>query len=53
MSVATILSKMRVLLVEDEPTMRKFVAELLRQIGIHQIHEASEGKGALVEAIKF
>jgi CheY-like chemotaxis protein len=33
--------------------MRKFVADLLRQIGIHQIHEASEGKGALVEAIKF
>jgi CheY-like chemotaxis protein len=39
--------------VDDEPIMRKFVADLLRQIGIHQINEASEGKGALVEAIKF
>ncbi len=53
MIVATIPSKMRVLLVDDEPIMRKFVADLLRQMGIHQIHEASEGKGALVEAIKF
>ena len=44
---------MRVLLVDDEPIMRKFVADLLRQSGIRQIHEASEGKGALVDAIKF
>jgi two-component system chemotaxis response regulator CheY len=51
--VTTIPSKMRVPLVDDEPIMRKFVADILRQIGIHQIHEASEGKGALVEAIKF
>jgi CheY-like chemotaxis protein len=48
-----IFSKMRVLLVDDEPLMRTFVAELLRQIGIHQIHEASDGKSALMEAIKF
>jgi CheY-like chemotaxis protein len=51
--VTTIPSKMRVLLVDDELIMRKFVADLLRQISVHQIHEASEGKGALVEAIKF
>jgi CheY-like chemotaxis protein len=44
---------MRVLLVDDEPITRKFVIDLLRQMGIHQIHEVSEGKGALVEAIKF
>lgn len=44
---------MRVLLVDDEPQMRTFVSELLRRFGIHQIHEASDGKGALVEAIKF
>ncbi len=49
----TILSKIRVLLVDDEPIMRKFVSELLRQIGIHQIHEAADGKSALVEAITF
>jgi CheY-like chemotaxis protein len=48
-----ILSKLRVLLVDDEPIMRKFVSELLRQMGIHQIHEATDGQGALVEAIKF
>jgi CheY-like chemotaxis protein len=51
--MATILSKLRVLLVDDEPIMRKLAMELLRQIGIHQIHEATDGKGALVEAIKF
>lgn len=49
----TILSKMRVLLVDDEAIMRKHVSELLRQMGIHQIHEAAEGKTALVEAIRF
>lgn len=49
----TILSKIRVLLVDDEPLTRKFVSELLRQIGIHQIHEATDGKSALVEAITF
>jgi CheY-like chemotaxis protein len=32
---------MRVLLVDDEAIMRKIVADLLRQTGIHQIHEAS------------
>jgi CheY-like chemotaxis protein len=48
-----IFSKLRVLLVDDEPLMRKFVSELLRQIGVHQIHEAADGKSALVEAIKF
>lgn len=51
--MAIILSKLRVLLVDDEPIMRKLVIELLRQTGIHQIHEAMDGKGALVEAIKF
>ena len=49
----TILSRIRVLLVDDEPIMRKLVSELLRQIGIHQIHEAADGKAALVEAITF
>lgn len=48
-----ILSKMRVLLVDDEALMRRFVSELLRQMGIHQIREAADGKSALVEAIKF
>lgn len=48
-----ILSKMRVLLVDDEALMRRFVSELLRQMGIHQIREAADGKIALVEAIKF
>jgi CheY-like chemotaxis protein len=51
--MAAILSKLRVLLVDDEPIMRKFVSELLRQIGIHQIQEAIDGQGALVEAITF
>ncbi|RFO94797.1 response regulator [Rhodoferax lacus] len=51
--MAKILSKLRVLLVDDEPIMRRLVMELLLQIGIHQIHEAGDGKGALVEAIKF
>ena len=51
--MTTILSKLRVLLVDDEPIMRKYVSELLRQIGIHQIQEATDGQGALVEAIKF
>jgi CheY-like chemotaxis protein len=51
--MATIVSKLRVLIVDDEPIMRTFVSELLRQMGIHQIHEAKDGKTALVEAIKF
>jgi CheY-like chemotaxis protein len=51
--MAKILSKLRVLLVDDEPIMRRLVTELLRQIDIHQIHEATDGKGALVKAIKF
>jgi two-component system chemotaxis response regulator CheY len=50
---AMIFSNMRVLLVNDEPIIRKFVADLLRQIGIHQIHEAPQGRGALVDAIKL
>ena len=48
-----IFSKMRVLLVDDEPMLRTFVSELLHQIGVHQIHEAVDGKSALLEAIKF
>ena len=48
-----IFSKIRVLLVDDEPLMLAFISELLRQIGVHQIHQAADGKGALVEAIKF
>jgi len=51
--MAVILSKVRVLLVDDEAIMRRFVSELLLQIGIHQVHEAADGKSALVEAIKF
>lgn len=49
----TILSRLRVLIVDDDAIMRRHVSELLRRIGIHQIHEASDGKGALVEAIRF
>lgn len=31
----------------------KYLSELLLQLGIHQIHEARDGKAALVEVIKF
>lgn len=48
-----IFSKIRVLLLDDEPLILKFVSDLLRQMGVHQIHEARDGKSALVEVIKF
>lgn len=50
---AVIFSRLRVLIVDDEVVMRTFVAELLHQLGVHQMHEAAEGKAALVEAIRF
>lgn len=48
-----IFSKLRVLVVDDNAIMRTFVSELLRQLGIHQIHVAADGKAALLEAIRF
>jgi len=44
---------LRVLVVDDDALMRTFVADLLQRVGIHQIQEASDGKSALVMAIKF
>jgi CheY-like chemotaxis protein len=44
---------MRILVVDDNAIMRIFVAELLSQMGVHQIHQVADGKSALVEAIKF
>jgi CheY-like chemotaxis protein len=44
---------LRVLIVDDDALMRTFVSDLLQRIGIHQIHEAADGKSALVSAIKF
>jgi CheY-like chemotaxis protein len=48
-----IFSKLRVLVVDDNAIMRAFVSELLLQLGIHQIHEAADGKAGLLEAIRF
>lgn len=48
-----IFSKTRVLLVDDDPLLLRFMSELLRQMGVHQIHAAADGKGALIEAITF
>lgn len=49
----TILSKLRDLLADDAAIMRTWVAGLLRQMGIHPMHEARDGKGALVKVIRF
>ncbi len=48
-----IFSKIRVLIVDDDPLTRALASELLRRMGIHQIEEAANGKAALVTVIKW
>jgi len=48
--IAQRLTALRVLIVDDEPTMRRVTRSLLQAIGIKTIHEASDGLAGL-EAI--
>ncbi len=48
-----IFSKIRVLIVDDDPLTRALASDLLRRMGIHQIEEAANGKSALVAVIKW
>ena len=48
--IAQRLTALRVLIVDDEPTMRRVTRSLLQAIGVKIIHEASDGRAGL-EAI--
>jgi CheY-like chemotaxis protein len=48
--IARQLEALKVLVVDDEPTMRKVTRSLLQAIGVKTIHEASDGNSGL-EAI--
>ena len=48
--IAQRLTTLRVLIVDDEPTMRRVTRSLLQAIGIKNIHEANNGRSGL-EAI--
>lgn len=48
--IAQRLTALRVLVVDDEPTMRRVTRSLLQAIGIKNIHEANDGHSGL-EAI--
>jgi two-component system, chemotaxis family, chemotaxis protein CheY len=49
--VAQKLVALKVLIVDDEPTMRKVTRSLLQSIGVRTIHEANDGNSGL-EAIR-
>jgi two-component system, chemotaxis family, chemotaxis protein CheY len=49
--VAQKLVALKVLIVDDEPTMRKVTRSLLQAIGVRTIHEANDGNSGL-EAIR-
>ena len=42
--ISSQLESLRVLIVDDEPTMRKVTRSLLQAIGVKNIHEANDGR---------
>ena len=47
MMVGTDLSMLRVLIVDDQSTMRSIIRTLLKQVGIGQVNDATNGEEAL------
>ncbi|MFZ0607069.1 MAG: response regulator [Xanthobacteraceae bacterium] len=45
--IARQVEKLKVLVVDDEPSMRKVVRALLQALGVKDIHEAAEGNDGL------
>jgi two-component system, chemotaxis family, chemotaxis protein CheY len=51
--IAQRLMALRVLVVDDEPTMRKVTRSLLQAIGVQMIHEANDGHAGLEAICSF
>jgi two-component system, chemotaxis family, chemotaxis protein CheY len=52
-AIAQRLMALRVLIVDDEPTMRKVTRSLLQAIGVRTIHEANDGRAGLEAICSF
>lgn len=45
--IARLVERLKVLVVDDEPSMRKVVRALLQSLGVKEIYEAAEGNAGL------
>ena len=43
----------RILVVDDDAVMRKFVVNLLARLGVHRVQEATDGQSGLAAATNF
>lgn len=51
--IAQRLMALRVLIVDDDPTMRKVTRSLLQAVGVRTIHEANDGRSGLAAICSF
>jgi len=43
----------KILVIEDEPNTRRLIVQLLKQVGIKNVYEASDGRAAYMETVRI